>query len=254
MTREQMHSSRLDTKSSTGAASDIRLEPSWKKVLADEFEKPYMKELKTFLRSEIDAGKKIYPRPSEYFNAFAHTPFDKVKVVILGQDPYHGPGQAHGLAFSVRPGVPLPPSLRNIYKELKTDVGASAPDHGSLIPWADQGVLLLNSVLTVEDGKAASHQKKGWEQFTDRAIHELNERRENLVFILWGSYAQKKASFVDTKKHHILSGVHPSPLSASRGFFGSKVFSKTNTYLKKHGQGEIDWQLPMLSELSTDLQ
>ena len=199
-------------KTATKPITDIKLEPSWKKVLKDEFEKPYMAKLKTFLQSEIKAGKTIYPKPSEYFNAFNHTPFDKVKVVILGQDPYHGPGQAHGLSFSVRPGVRPPPSLQNIFKELKTDVGATPPDHGYLMPWADQGVMLLNAVLSVEAGKAASHQKRGWEQFTDAAVHALNEQRENLVFILWGSYAIKKASFVDRKKHLVLQGVHPSPL------------------------------------------
>lgn len=254
MRREQTTTSGTRSTGSQTVTSELKLEPSWKKVLGDEFDKPYMKELKAFLKAEIKAGKKIYPKPTEYFNAFAHTPFDKVKVVILGQDPYHGPGQAHGLAFSVRPGVQLPPSLRNIYKELKTDVGVNPPDHGYLMPWADQGVLLLNSVLTVEEGKAGAHQKKGWEKLTDRAIHELNERRENLVFVLWGVYAQKKADFVDRKKHLVLSGVHPSPLSAMRGFFDSRVFSKTNAYLEKHGQKPINWQLPMLKELNTDLQ
>lgn len=233
-----------------GDMSEIKLEPSWKRVLLDEFEQPYMKDLKMFLRREIAAGKTIYPRPSEYFNSFQHAPFKKVKVVILGQDPYHGPGQAHGLCFSVRPGVAPPPSLLNIYKELKADVGAIPPDHGYLMPWEDQGVLLLNAVLTVEAGKAASHQGKGWERFTDRAIHELNAQREHLVFILWGAYAQKKGAFIDRTKHFVIESPHPSPLSASRGFLGSRPFSKANAYLQNHGLEPINWQLPRLSELA----
>jgi uracil-DNA glycosylase len=198
-----------------GHKSAVMMDPSWKRQLFDEFSAPY-------------------------------TPFEKVKVVILGQDPYHGPGQAHGLCFSVRPGVKPPPSLKNIYKELKTDVGIQTPDHGYLISWADQGVLLLNSVLTVREGEAASHQKKGWEQFTDRAIHLLNEKRENIVFVLWGAYAQKKAQFVDRKKHLVLESVHPSPLSASRGFFGTRPFSKINKYLESKGLDPINWELPPL--------
>ncbi len=228
---------------------DVKLEPSWKRVLSEDFQQPYMRDLKTFLQNEIKAGTTIYPKASEYFNAFAHTPFEKVKVVILGQDPYHGPGQAHGLSFSVRPGVRPPPSLKNIFKELKTDLDVTPPDHGYLVPWADQGVLLLNAVLSVEEGSPGSHQKKGWENLTDKAVRALNEKRENLVFILWGAYAIKKAAFVDRKKHLVLQGVHPSPLSSSRGFFGSRPFSQANKYLKLHGVEPIDWQLPLLKDL-----
>ena len=184
------------------------------------------------MKSEYDAKKTIYPPKHEYFTALNLTPFEKVKVVVVGQDPYHGPGQGHGLSFSVKPGVRFPPSLMNIFKELQSDIGAPMPKSGSLIPWAEEGVLLLNSVLTVEGGNANSHQGKGWEQFTDKIISILNEEKKNLVFILWGSYAQKKASFVDEKKHCVIREVHPSPLSAHRGFSGSKPFSKTNTYLK----------------------
>lgn len=202
-----------------------------------------MRKLKNFLTAEYQAGKTIYPRGEEYFAALNLTPFDKVKVVIVGQDPYHGPGQAHGLCFSVHDGVRLPPSLQNIFKELHADLGVKIPQSGSLKKWAEQGVLLLNAVLTVEDGKAASHQGRGWEEFTDKIIHVLNEEKESLVFILWGSYAQKKAAFVDRKKHLVLESVHPSPLSAHRGFFGTKPFSKTNAYLRSKGLGEIDWTL-----------
>lgn len=233
--------------------SAVKMEPTWKRELLSEFSKPYMQELKTFLQNERETGKVIYPKPSEIFNAFEHTPFDKVKVVILGQDPYHGPNQAHGLCFSVRPGVQPPPSLVNIYKELKNDVGFTPPGHGYLVSWADQGVLLLNSVLTVRAGQAASHQKKGWETFTDAAIAALNRDRENLVFILWGAYAQKKGSIIDRKKHYVLEGPHPSPLSASRGFFGSRPFSKINKWLKEKGLGEINWQLPALDVYRKDM-
>lgn len=229
------------------AVSKVKMEESWKRRLAPEFDKPYMHKLRAFLKSELDSGKKIYPKPSEWFAAFDHTPFEKVKVVILGQDPYHGPGQAHGLCFSVRPGVPQPPSLINIFKELKNDLGIEPPNHGSLTHWADQGVLLLNAVLTVRDGQAASHQGRGWEEFTDKAIHLLNDEREHLVFILWGSYAQKKGAFIDRKKHLVLESPHPSPLSASRGFFGSRPFSKANEYLKAHGEKPIDWRLPPIA-------
>ncbi len=223
---------------------DVKIDPSWKRELVEEFAAPYMQNLRAFLKKEIESGKKIYPKPNEWFAAFDHTPFEKVKVVILGQDPYHGPGQAHGLCCSVRPGVQPPPSLINIYKELKSDLGIAPADHGYLISWADQGVFLLNSVLTVREGQAASHQKKGWETFTDKAIQLLAEKRENLVFVLWGAYAQKKGAFIDRKKHLVLESVHPSPLSASRGFFGTRPFSKINHYLEKHGQKPIDWQLP----------
>lgn len=223
--------------------SDIKLHESWKTRLQPEFAAPYMGKLKDFLQAEKKKGKKIFPLGEQYFAALNHTHFDQVKVVILGQDPYHGLGQAHGLCFSVQKGVQLPPSLQNIYKELKADLGMEIPKHGCLTDWADQGVLLLNSVLTVEESKPASHQGKGWEQFTDSVIRHLNEERENLVFILWGSYAQKKAAFVDRKKHLVLESVHPSPLSAHRGFFGTKPFSKSNEYLQAHGKSPIDWRI-----------
>ncbi len=227
-------------------ATKIQLEPSWKERLLPEFQKPYMEELKSFLRKEAGAKKRIFPRGSEYFAALNHTPFDKVKVVILGQDPYHGPDQAHGLCFSVRPGVDVPPSLKNIYKEMKKDLGIDQPAHGFLESWANQGVLLLNATLTVEAGRAGSHQKKGWEQFTDAVIEKINREREGVVFVLWGSYAQKKGEFIDAKKHLVLKGPHPSPLSAHRGFFGSRPFSKINEYLKSRGEAPVDWQLPPL--------
>lgn len=223
--------------------SDIKLHESWKIRLQNEFAAPYMGKLKEFLQAEKKKGKKIFPLGDQYFAALNHTHFDQVKVVILGQDPYHGLGQAHGLCFSVQKGVQLPPSLQNIFKELKSDLGIEPPKHGCLTDWADQGVLLLNAVLTVEESKAASHQGKGWEQFTDAVIRHLNEEKENLVFILWGSYAQKKAAFVDRKKHLVLESVHPSPLSAHRGFFGTKPFSKANKYLEAHGKKPIDWKI-----------
>lgn len=248
--------SEISTISNTGvgekdpsAAAKVKMEPSWKRRLAPEFEKPYMQKLRAFLKAEMDAHKKIYPKTSEWFAAFDHTPFDKVKVVILGQDPYHGPGQAHGLCFSVRPGVQPPPSLLNIFKELKDDLGITPPDHGYLVSWADQGVLLLNSVLTVVQGRAAAHQGRGWEQFTDKAIHLLNDEREHLVFMLWGAYAQKKGAFIDRKKHLVIESPHPSPLSASRGFLGSHQFSKANRYLEEHGEKPIDWRLPPLASI-----
>ncbi|HVK60909.1 MAG TPA: uracil-DNA glycosylase [Bdellovibrionales bacterium] len=222
---------------------DIKMDLSWKRQLIEEFTQPYMQELRQFLKGELARGKKIYPKPSDWFAAFDATPFEKVKVVILGQDPYHGPGQAHGLCFSVQPGVPAPPSLLNIFKELKSDLGIERPPSGMLTPWAQQGVLLLNSVLTVEDGKAGAHQNRGWEKFTDKAIQLLNEKRENLVFVLWGAYAQKKGQFIDRKRHFVIESVHPSPLSASRGFMGSRPFSKINAYLEKQGLNPIDWNL-----------
>ncbi len=226
------------------------MEPSWKRELKDEFAAAYMQKLRTFLAEEIETGEKVYPKTSEWFAAFDHTPFDKVRVVILGQDPYHGTGQAHGLAFSVKPGVKPPPSLLNIYKELETDIPRfQRPSHGYLASWAAQGVLLLNSVLTVREGAPASHQGRGWEEFTDRAVHALAENREHLVFVLWGAYAQKKGAFIDRKKHLVLEGRHPSPLSASRGFFGSKPFSQINAYLKKHGEKPIEWALPETTAL-----
>jgi uracil-DNA glycosylase len=226
------------------SSETIKLEPGWREHLLPEFEQEYMKVLKTFLLQQKKAGKIIYPPGNEYFNAFNLTPFDQVKVVILGQDPYHGPDQAHGLCFSVRKGVPFPPSLRNIFKELQDDLGLPVPAHGCLNHWAEQGVLLLNSVLTVEQSKAAAHQGKGWEQFTDAVIRELNEKREVIVFILWGSYAQKKGQFIDTKKHCVLKSPHPSPLSSHRGFFGCKHFSKANAYLQSKNLAPIDWSVP----------
>jgi len=219
------------------------LHPSWQHVLGEELKQPYMQELRDFLRAEKQAGKEIYPPSPLIFNAFNHTPFDQVRVVIIGQDPYHGPGQAMGLSFSVPQGVKVPPSLVNIYKELGTDLGLQMSGSGDLTPWADQGVLLLNATLTVEAGKAGSHQKKGWEQFTDAAIQALNEQREGLVFVLWGSYAQKKGRVIDSERHLVLKSAHPSPLSAYRGFFGSRQFSQINQYLSANGQAAIEWQL-----------
>lgn len=200
-----------------------------------------MIELRKFLKSEYDKNKIIYPAKSQYFRALDLTPLEQVKVVILGQDPYHGPGQAHGLCFSVNEGVRFPPSLLNIYKERQADLGLAIPSSGDLSRWAQQGVLLLNSVLTVEKDQAASHQGQGWEKFTDQIISLVNEKCEHVVFILWGAYAQKKAAFVDRKKHLVLESVHPSPLSSHRGFFGSKPFSKANAYLLSQGQKTIDW-------------
>ncbi|CAN6451205.1 unnamed protein product [Victoria cruziana] len=222
----------------------VRLEESWKSALASEFASPYMAQLKQFLKAERDAGKWIFPKGSEYFRALDLTPLDKVKVVILGQDPYHGDGQAHGLCFSVQPGVRPPPSLVNIYKEMESDLGIVPPRHGFLESWARQGVLLLNSVLTVERGLAASHQGQGWERFTDAVIRQVNDLPHPVVFILWGSYAQKKAAFVDKTRHLVLKSPHPSPLSAHNGFFGSRPFSKANTFLRDNGMSEIDWRLP----------
>ncbi len=224
--------------------SEIKLEPGWKAVLRAEFEKKYMEGLRIFLRKELRQGKRILPPGPEYFAAFNLTPFERVRVVILGQDPYHGPGQAHGLCFSVRSGLDLPPSLRNIYQELSKDIGCKMPRDGNLQPWAEQGVLLLNATLTVEAGKAGSHQGKGWEQFTDEVVRALNGHRENLAFLLWGGYAQKKGAIIDRKRHLVLEAPHPSPLSAYRGFFGSRPFSKINDYLVKTKQDPIDWSLP----------
>ncbi len=222
----------------------IKLHPSWLSRLEDEFDQPYMKELRQFLVDEKKHGKEIYPPGAEIFAALDETPFDNVKVVILGQDPYHGPGQAHGLCFSVRPGVPAPPSLVNIYKEMATDIGVPPASHGHLISWARQGVLLLNSVLTVESHQAASHRNRGWEQFTDRVIHLLDAEKEAAAFILWGSYAQKKGAFIDRSRHLVLSSPHPSPLSASRGFFGSRPFSRVNAWLEEKGIDPVEWRLP----------
>ncbi|MDC7234722.1 MAG: uracil-DNA glycosylase [Spirochaetales bacterium] len=223
---------------------EIKLDQSWLNVLADEFEQPYMEELRQFLLNEKEKGTAIFPPGKQIFYALDRTPFDRVKVVILGQDPYHGPGQAHGLCFSVQPGVQPPPSLVNIYKEMETDLGLTPPSHGCLSSWADQGVLLLNSVLTVSAHQAGSHQGRGWETFTDRIIRELESRRENLVFILWGGYARKKGSFINRDRHLVIESPHPSPLSSYRGFFGSRPFSRSNEYLKQTGQELIDWELP----------
>ena len=220
----------------------VKMEASWLAVLKEEFDQPYMKSLKSFLVEE-QTHHVVYPPNTEIFAAFEHTPFDKVRVVILGQDPYHGPGEAHGLSFSVKKGIHVPPSLRNIYKELEADLGIKTPNHGHLIEWAQQGVLLLNTVLTVRHKTANSHQKKGWEQLTDRAIAELSKQREQIVFILWGGKAKAKTALIDTSKHHIIHSAHPSPLAAHNGFWGSKPFSKTNTYFQNHGQQPIDWSI-----------
>lgn len=226
------------------AEAGVRLGDSWKAVLGEEFSRPYMHDLKAFLQREKADGKHIFPKGAEYFRALDLTPLDEVKVVILGQDPYHGAGQAHGLCFSVQPGVRIPPSLVNIYKEMQSDLGIPPARHGFLEHWARQGVLLLNSVLTVEEARAASHQGKGWEQFTDAVIRAVNEDCEHVVFMLWGSYAQKKAAFVDRSRHLVLKAPHPSPLSAHNGFFGSRHFSQANEYLVAQGRNAIDWQLP----------
>lgn len=224
-------------------ADTIKLEASWLEALESEFEKDYMRSLKVFLKAEYAAGKTIFPAGSEYFAALDTTPIGDVKVVVIGQDPYHGPGQAHGLSFSVKPGVKVPPSLVNIFKEQEEDLGIKQPDTGYLLPWAEQGVLMLNAVLTVQAHSAGSHQGKGWESFTDAIVDVLNQGREGLVFMLWGSYAQKKGAKIDRSKHLVLSGPHPSPLSAYRGFFGCKHFSKANDYLESQGKSPINWQL-----------
>ena len=219
---------------------DVKIEQSWKERLSSEFEKNYFSQLITFVKEEY-RQRTIYPPGPYIFSAFEHCPFDKVKVVILGQDPYHEPGQAHGLCFSVNDGVQFPPSLVNIFKEIKADIGTDAPTTGNLTRWAEQGVLLLNATLTVRAHQAGSHQNRGWETFTDAAIRALAESKEHLVFILWGSYAQKKGAFIDRNKHLVLTSAHPSPLSAYNGFFGNKHFSRTNDYLKAHGETEINW-------------
>jgi len=219
---------------------DVKIESSWKKVLKEEFEKPYFKNLVDFVKSEYET-QKVYPPGKQIFSAFEHTPFDEAKVVIIGQDPYHGPKQANGLCFSVADGVQKPPSLQNIFKELHDDLGKPIPTSGNLERWADQGVLLLNATLTVRASQAGSHQNKGWEQFTDAVIQKLSDEKENLVFILWGAYAQKKGSIIDTQKHFIIKSAHPSPFSVHNGFFGSRPFSKTNSYLKSIGKNEINW-------------
>ena len=219
---------------------DVKIEESWKKHLAPEFEKPYFKDLTDFVREEYKKHR-IYPPGSLIFNAFNLCPFDSAKVVIIGQDPYHGPGQAHGLCFSVNDNVPLPPSLVNIFKEIHDDLGKPVPATGNLTRWAAQGVLLLNATLTVREHQAGSHQRHGWEEFTDAAIRCLAQEKEHLVFLLWGAYAQKKGAFIDRNKHLVLTSAHPSPLSAHNGFFGNKHFSQANHYLIAHHQSPIDW-------------
>lgn len=223
----------------------VKLDDEWKRALAAEFAAPYMTQLRAFLEQEKKECKTIYPPGPEIFNALNTTPLSKVKAVILGQDPYHGPRQAHGLCFSVRRGVPPPPSLLNIFRELESDLGIPPPHHGELTHWAEQGVLLLNSVLTVEAGKPGSHQNRGWETFTDAVIKVLSQEREHLVFLLWGSYAQRKGRIIDTRRHCVLKAAHPSPLSANRGgWFGNRHFSQANRYMERHGQAPIDWSLP----------
>lgn len=222
----------------------VKLEESWKQALHEEFEQPYMKELSAFLRRGKAAGKVVYPPGPLIFNALNSTPLEQVRVVILGQDPYHGPGQAHGLCFSVQPGVAPPPSLQNIFKELKRDLNLEMPRHGYLQSWADQGVLMLNTSLTVEQGMAGSHAKKGWQRLTDRIIEVVSEQRSGVVFMLWGAHAQSKAKLIDPTKHLLLKSVHPSPLSAHRGFIGNGHFSRANQFLRQRGLVTIDWQLP----------
>lgn len=228
-----------------------QLEPGrgWKEYLADEFRQPYMLALAEFLKAEESAGKILFPANSHCFNALNSTPLDRVRVVILGQDPYHGPGQAHGLSFSVRPDVPPPPSLVNMFKEIESDLGIVPADHGCLQPWAAQGVLLLNSVLTVAQGQAGAHQGKGWETFTDKVIEAVNRERGGVVFLLWGNYAKKKGRHIDRNRHLVLEGPHPSPLSAYRGFFGCKHFSQANERLQEQGQQPVSWQLPCKADL-----
>lgn len=222
----------------------MQLEAQWQTKLAQEFDASYMQELQRFITQKRAQGVEIYPQDEECFSAFSLTPFEQVKVIILGQDPYHGPEQAHGLSFSVKPGMKTPPSLLNIYKELNQDLNIPLADHGNLVTWAQQGVLLLNSVLTVEKSKANSHQGKGWETFTDKVIELLNSEHQGLVFMLWGSYAQKKGKAIDRDRHLVLEAVHPSPLSAYRGFLGCKHFSLANDYLTQHGKTAINWSLP----------
>ena len=221
----------------------LEMEPSWKARLQDEFQLPYMEALRSFLLERKRVGAQIYPAGSHYFHSMKLTPFEAVKVVILGQDPYHGPGQAHGLCFSVMPGVSVPPSLVNLYKEIKNDLGIAPAGHGFLESWARQGVFLLNSVLTVERGRAGAHQGKGWERLTDKIVSLLSDECEGLVFLLWGSYAQRKGQMIDRDRHLVLTAPHPSPLSAHRGFFGCRHFSRTNEWLQKRGEQPIDWSL-----------
>ena len=227
----------------------IKLEPGWKSHVGDYLLREDMQQLSAFLRERKRAGAQVFPPGPQIFAAFDATPFDATRVVVLGQDPYHGPGQAHGLAFSVRPGVPVPPSLANIYVELQRDLGIARPDHGCLLPWAWQGVLLLNAVLTVEAGRAGAHQGKGWEGFTDHVVDVLNRERDGLVFLLWGSYAQAKGKRIDTSRHRVLKAPHPSPLSAHRGFIGCGHFSAANEYIARRGHTPVDWTLPSLARL-----
>lgn len=224
------------------------LGPSWAKAVGAELQKPYFQELSTFVK-EQRASANVFPPEAEVFSAFQRTPFEKVKVLLLGQDPYHGPGQAHGLSFSVKPGISLPPSLVNMYKELKTDQGHTPPDHGCLLPWADQGVLMINAVLTVRQAEPNSHAGKGWESFTDAVIKALNARPEPVVFLLWGGYAKKKAKLIKGSQHKVIEGTHPSPLSAHMGFFGSRPYHQVNEALKAVNQSPIDWKLPMKADL-----
>jgi len=235
---------------SGAAVNRGQLNGDWQAALGGELSEPYMRRLREFLLSEKRAGKRIFPRGGDFFNAFSHTPLARVKVVILGQDPYHGEGQAHGLSFSVKPGVAIPPSLMNIYKELHSELGLPIPTHGDLTAWADRGVLLLNSVLSVECARAGSHRGRGWEQFTDRVIEVINAQREGVVFMLWGSYAQRKGAIIDARRHCVLKAPHPSPLSAHRGFFGCGHFAAANHYLMSRGESPIDWQLPPEPQLS----
>ncbi len=223
------------------ASNSIKLEKTWLSRLESEFDKPYMENLRAFLQNQKDQGRVIFPKEDEIFNALNTTDFNNVRVVIIGQDPYHGEGQAHGLSFSVRKGIAIPPSLKNIYKEIESEYDVKMPKHGDLTGWAQQGVLLLNATLTVEMARAGSHQKKGWEQFTDAVIGAINHELDHAVFILWGAYAQKKGTIIDRKKHLVLGGPHPSPLSAHRGFLGCGHFKKANEYLEKHGRQIIDW-------------
>ena len=227
----------------------IQLEPSWKAQVGDYLLRPDMRALAGFLRERKASGAMVFPPGPQIFSAFDATPFEQVKVVILGQDPYHGRGQAHGLSFSVQPGVPIPPSLLNIYKEIERDLGIARPDHGCLLPWAQRGVLLLNAVLTVEEGQAGAHQGRGWEGFTDHVVEQLNREREGLVFMLWGAYAKKKGAVIDTRRHRVLHAPHPSPLSAHRGFLGCGHFSAANDYLQRQGQPPMDWSLPSRATL-----
>jgi uracil-DNA glycosylase len=220
---------------------EVKIEKSWKEALKDEFEKEYFSNLVTFVKDEYAGNTPIYPPAGQIFNAFEHCPFNNVKVVILGQDPYHGAGQANGLCFSVNKGIPFPPSLLNIFKEIEQDLGYPIPQDGDLTRWSDQGVLLLNATLTVRASQAGSHQKRGWEEFTDATIRALATQRDNIVFILWGSYAQKKGAFIDRSRHLVLTSPHPSPLSAYHGFFGNHHFSKANQYLKEHSKEPIAW-------------